>query len=205
MNYRLIQFQYENLITAAVSDFKYLTSHQLAYLFFPNKTLRACQAVLKRMAGAKMLKRFRHGSKFVYHVKAKDQKWRHTLLVNEFHFALLQSTKGEIAFEREHRVSQKCIADMKYTIDGKEFYLELDRGTNKYNFDKYPKHYTVVLVSFGKKREVPKNYIVTTIEEVRKKGLTLPVEKRRSHENYFEGGERSGFFQKSRKIRAKRD
>ena len=190
-------------------------STSLVKLEFGGVSDRMVQRVLKRMVERQMLSRFRYGQEYIYHVIPKNQKWRHHLEVARFHYAFIGSLANwqEILEYEFEKVVGSAVADIYYKMiykpdDIREFYVEVDMGSHRVNFDKYPSHYTVVFTT-PQKVKPPANWIKTTIEKVRKYGIRLGSENRKVDDTWFQGVSkkteeevtRNAFFQQGKSIR----
>ena len=204
----------EKCITAVFSLTPFLST-SLVKLEFGGVSDRMVQRVLKRMVERQMLSRFRYGQEYIYHVIPKNQKWRHHLEVARFHYAFIGSLANwqEILEYEFEKVVGSAVADIYYKMiykpdDIREFYVEVDMGSHRVNFDKYPSHYTVVFTT-PQKVKPPANWIKTTIEKVRKYGIRLGSENRKVDDTWFQGVSkkteeevtRNAFFQQGKSIR----
>ena len=182
----------ENHIIAVLHITPFLPSSLVKQAFFPGASLRMAQRVLTRMTKNEVVSRFRYGQEYVYHVVPKNRKWRHHVEVARFHYSLLDSLANwqEVLEYEFEKVVGSAIADIYYKMvykpkDIREFYVEVDLGGNPIRFDKYPKHYTVVLVT-KQKVKPPANWILTTIEGVKKHGVRLGKMGRTDDDRYFQ-------------------
>ena len=170
----------------------FLSSSLLRRAVFPEASLQMAQRVLKRMTDRGMLKRFRYGQEYIYHIAPKNKKWRHWLEVARFHYAMLEGLANWqeiIDYKIEHDLGF-AVADLYYKMvykpgDVREVYVEIDMGSHPIKFDKYPPSYHVLLVT-PRKVNPPANWRITTIEEVRVNGIRLGNKSRPDDVRWFQ-------------------
>ena len=207
----------EESIIDVLGTFPFLSSSLIRRQIFEDVSDRMAQRVLTRMHKRKMLKRFRYGQEYIYHIVAKNQKWKHWLEVARFHFAMMEGLANWQVI-LDYKVEKHlgfCVTDIYYKMiykpgDIREIYVEVDRGSHMLQFGKYPESYTVILVVSRKLRvNIPDNWIVTSIEEVQKHGIRLGSENRKVNDKWFQGVSekaeeettKSSFFQQGKSIR----
>lgn len=137
----------ENRIQTLLSTLPYLTTSTLVRKYFtsPRGYDKGTQ-VLRRMVKRGMLKRFRHGGEYVYHIGPRSSQWQHIRKISLFYLRLEENLKPwqKILFYRREYDYGFGRADALYivqtTIDGGgvKFFLEMDDMTHK--FDKVVKY-----------------------------------------------------------------